>query len=174
MCAILTIQALVFQDGGILALGANIFNMALMGVLAGYLPFYLWGGGRRRRWGCALEIVSRPPIRNARSGLIRSGFAEEWRLDPARPPVTGECHAVCVVRGNAARASGFHAAHALEIAGLSGKCLVASGKCLDGSAACKTVDLPRVHPHPGAFGYCVQNGVFGAGVGRGARGCGGD
>jgi cobalt/nickel transport system permease protein len=50
MCAILTIQALVFQDGGILALGANIVNMALMGVLAGYLPFYLWGGGGRRRW----------------------------------------------------------------------------------------------------------------------------
>ena len=50
MCAILTIQAMVFQDGGILALGANIVNMALMGVLAGYLPFYLWGGGARRRW----------------------------------------------------------------------------------------------------------------------------
>src|ERR1700726_896290 len=29
MIAILTIQSLVFQDGGILALGANIFNMAL-------------------------------------------------------------------------------------------------------------------------------------------------
>jgi cobalt/nickel transport system permease protein len=49
MCAILTIQALVFQDGGILALGANIVNMALLGVLAGYLPFHLWGAGRHRR-----------------------------------------------------------------------------------------------------------------------------
>ena len=46
MSAILAIQALVFQDGGILALGANIVNMAMVGVLAGYLPFYLWGGGR--------------------------------------------------------------------------------------------------------------------------------
>jgi cobalt/nickel transport system permease protein len=36
--AILIVQALVFQDGGVLALGANIVNMALMGVLAGYLP----------------------------------------------------------------------------------------------------------------------------------------
>jgi cobalt/nickel transport system permease protein len=49
MCAILAIQALVFQDGGILALGANVFNMALAGVLAGYLPYHLWGRGRGRR-----------------------------------------------------------------------------------------------------------------------------
>ena len=48
MSAIIAIQALVFQDGGILALGANLFNMAVMGVLAGYLPYRLWGGGRLR------------------------------------------------------------------------------------------------------------------------------
>lgn len=42
MTAILAIQALVFQDGGILALGANVFNMAIVGVLAGYLPYRLW------------------------------------------------------------------------------------------------------------------------------------
>lgn len=41
MTAILLIQALVFQDGGILALGANVFNMAIAGVLAGYLPYRL-------------------------------------------------------------------------------------------------------------------------------------
>lgn len=36
--SILIVQALVFQDGGVLALGANVVNMALMGVLFGYLP----------------------------------------------------------------------------------------------------------------------------------------
>jgi cobalt/nickel transport system permease protein len=41
MTAILAIQALVFQDGGILALGANVFNMAIVGVLAGYAPYRL-------------------------------------------------------------------------------------------------------------------------------------
>jgi cobalt/nickel transport system permease protein len=41
--AILILQALLFQDGGVLALGANIFNMALAGVAAGYLPTRLWG-----------------------------------------------------------------------------------------------------------------------------------
>ena len=49
MSAILAIQALVFQDGGILALGANVINMAIVGVLAGYLPYHLWGRGRARR-----------------------------------------------------------------------------------------------------------------------------
>lgn len=48
MTAILAIQALVFQDGGVLALGANICNMALVGVLAGYMPLAALGFERRR------------------------------------------------------------------------------------------------------------------------------
>lgn len=43
MTAILAIQALVFQDGGIMALGANTINMALAGILAAYVPLRLWG-----------------------------------------------------------------------------------------------------------------------------------
>src|SRR5229473_841787 len=49
MTAIIAMQAFVFQDGGVLALGANVFNMAVAGVLTGYLPSKLWGAGRRRR-----------------------------------------------------------------------------------------------------------------------------
>lgn len=49
LIAILAVQALIFQDGGILSLGANVVNMALAGVLAGYLPFHLWGSGRWRK-----------------------------------------------------------------------------------------------------------------------------
>jgi cobalt/nickel transport system permease protein len=48
MTAILGIQALVFQDGGILALGANVFNMAIAGVLAAWLP-YRWLAARSQR-----------------------------------------------------------------------------------------------------------------------------
>jgi cobalt/nickel transport system permease protein len=44
MTAILITQALVFHDGGILALGANVFNMAIAGVLVGYLPYALLRG----------------------------------------------------------------------------------------------------------------------------------
>ena len=47
MTAILALQALIFQDGGVLALGANTFNMALAGVAAGYLPYRLWLGRSR-------------------------------------------------------------------------------------------------------------------------------
>lgn len=39
MTAILLIQALVFQDGGVLALAANVFNMAVLGVWAAWLPY---------------------------------------------------------------------------------------------------------------------------------------
>jgi cobalt/nickel transport system permease protein len=42
LTAILVLQALIFQDGGVLALGANVFNMALVGVAAAYLPYRLW------------------------------------------------------------------------------------------------------------------------------------
>ena len=46
MTAILATQALVFQDGGLLALGANVLNMAILGVAAGYLPYFLLRGKR--------------------------------------------------------------------------------------------------------------------------------
>jgi cobalt/nickel transport system permease protein len=58
MTAILIIQALIFQDGGVAALGANVFNMALAGVAAGYLPFVLM---RAPRWR-----------------LFASGFLSVW------------------------------------------------------------------------------------------------
>lgn len=49
MTAILAIQALLFQDGGVLALGANVFNMALAGVAAGGWAWQAFGSLRRRR-----------------------------------------------------------------------------------------------------------------------------
>ena len=49
MTAIIATQAFVFQDGGVLALGANVFNMAIAGVLAAYLPIRFWGGNGNRK-----------------------------------------------------------------------------------------------------------------------------
>jgi cobalt/nickel transport system permease protein len=57
MTAILAVQAFVFQDGGILALGANVLNMAIAGVLAGYLPYRLWGAGKHRRAAIVLAAA---------------------------------------------------------------------------------------------------------------------
>jgi cobalt/nickel transport system permease protein len=76
MTAILAIQALVFQDGGVLALGANTTNMALIGVLAGYLPFHYWGSGRWRRFaiflGGVLSVLSSAVL--ALAQLLLSGI----------------------------------------------------------------------------------------------------
>jgi len=38
---VLIVQALIFNDGGVTALGANIFNMSLIGVFSSYLIYYL-------------------------------------------------------------------------------------------------------------------------------------
>ncbi len=39
MSIVFMVQALIFQDGGIIALGANIFNMGLIGTFGGYYLF---------------------------------------------------------------------------------------------------------------------------------------
>ncbi|MBN2256386.1 MAG: energy-coupling factor ABC transporter permease [Anaerolineaceae bacterium] len=77
MTCVVSIQALIFQDGGLLALGANLFNMAIIGVSVSYLVYSsiknisrgkTWGifvGGFLAAWfsvmiaslGCALELA---------------------------------------------------------------------------------------------------------------------
>ena len=39
MTAVIAIQALLFQDGGLLIMGANIFNMGIVGTLGGYVVY---------------------------------------------------------------------------------------------------------------------------------------
>jgi cobalt/nickel transport system permease protein len=39
MACVVAVQALVFQDGGLLSLGANIFNMGVVGTLGGYAVY---------------------------------------------------------------------------------------------------------------------------------------
>jgi len=41
MTTILIVQCFIFQDGGVTALGANIFNMGVVGAVVGYF-IYLW------------------------------------------------------------------------------------------------------------------------------------
>lgn len=56
MTTVVGVQALIFQDGGLLALGANIFNMGVVGVMIAYLVyqiFYKLFG--RRTWGLFLS-----------------------------------------------------------------------------------------------------------------------
>jgi cobalt/nickel transport system permease protein len=55
---VLTVQALLFADGGITALGTNIVNMALVGVFVGY----------------AVAVALRPLARRSRTGLLVTAF----------------------------------------------------------------------------------------------------
>ncbi len=72
MTAILGIQAFVFQDGGVLALGANILNMGFAGVLAGYLPYHFWGRRRLAFFaGGALSVMASALL--ALAELLASG-----------------------------------------------------------------------------------------------------
>lgn len=62
IACVLGVQALIFQDGGYLALGANIFNMAIVGVWSGWLIY----AGLKRLLGEQGWVV------------IARGFAAAW------------------------------------------------------------------------------------------------
>jgi cobalt/nickel transport system permease protein len=53
MACVIGVQALIFQDGGLLVMGANIFNMGIVGTLGGYAVFSVLcrvlGGEERAR-----------------------------------------------------------------------------------------------------------------------------
>ncbi len=76
MTVIIAIQAFVFQDGGVLALGANIFNMAVAGVLAGYWPIRMASARWRRQaifGGAFLSVLVSGSL--ALGELVISGVA---------------------------------------------------------------------------------------------------
>ncbi len=61
MSTVFVIQAILFADGGITALGANIFNMGLIGIWVGWLlyqPLQQLLGGSRRRLPLAAGIAA--------------------------------------------------------------------------------------------------------------------
>lgn len=50
MTAVIAVQALLFQDGGLLVMGANIL---VMGVVPGFVAYYVYRLGAGRAWGGA-------------------------------------------------------------------------------------------------------------------------
>jgi cobalt/nickel transport system permease protein len=62
MTIVVSAQALIFQDGGVVALGANLFNMAVIGVFVSYTVYR------------AVQRFSR----GARWGLFVGGFLAAW------------------------------------------------------------------------------------------------
>src|SRR5881628_3336405 len=55
MTTVIIAQALFLQDGGLAALGANIFNIAALPVVTGYGIFQITGGGRSQGKGLAVR-----------------------------------------------------------------------------------------------------------------------
>jgi cobalt/nickel transport system permease protein len=62
MTSVVSIQALVFQDGGLIALGANLFNMAVVGVFVSY----------------AVITLFKKMIKNDRTRLFVGGTVSAW------------------------------------------------------------------------------------------------
>jgi cobalt/nickel transport system permease protein len=62
MTSVISIQALIFQDGGLLVLGANIFNMGILAVAVAY----------------AVYRTVRALAANRRWGLLAGGFLSAW------------------------------------------------------------------------------------------------
>lgn len=59
MTSVITVQALLFQDGGLLAMGYNIFNMGIVTVFVGYVAYsqinrHLGNTGRSQMIGAAV------------------------------------------------------------------------------------------------------------------------
>ena len=54
MTAVIAVQALLFQDGGLLAMGANIL---VMGVVPGFLGYAVYRLGAGRPWGTRLVLA---------------------------------------------------------------------------------------------------------------------
>ncbi len=83
LTTVVGVQALIFQDGGLLALGANIFNMGVVGVAVSYFVYQtvqrLAGG---RRWGIFVRWFS------GRLGIdfYRSAGGRLWSLRSPAPP----------------------------------------------------------------------------------------
>ena len=62
MTTVVSVQALIFQDGGLVALGANLFNMAIVGVAVSYFVY----------------TSLRRLLRGEPWGLLVSGFVAAW------------------------------------------------------------------------------------------------
>ncbi len=62
LTSVVSIQALVFQDGGLLALGANMFNMAVVGVAVSYFVY----------------TSLRKLLGDKSWGILVSGFVAAW------------------------------------------------------------------------------------------------
>jgi len=93
MACVIAVQALVFQDGGLLVLGANIFNMGVVGTLGGYAVYRalctLLGGERRARIPAAAVAAWLSVMGGAAAMSLQLVISGVWPAELAFPAMLG-------------------------------------------------------------------------------------
>lgn len=97
MAVVVTVQALVFQDGGLVVLGANIFNMGVIGTLGGYAVYRflarLMGGEQRAMLPAAAVAAWVSVVAGAAAMTIELAISGTTPLAVALPAMLGT-HAI--------------------------------------------------------------------------------
>jgi len=93
MTAVVAVQALLFQDGGLVVMGANIFNMGVVGTIGGYALYraltVVLGGERRARLPAAAVAAWTSVVAGAGLTAIELGLSGTTPLAVALPAMLG-------------------------------------------------------------------------------------
>lgn len=93
MASVVAVQALVFQDGGLVVMGANIFNMGIIGTMGGYAVYRilagLLGGERRGRLPAAAIAGWLAVVGSAVAMSLELAVSGTTALEIALPAMVG-------------------------------------------------------------------------------------
>ena len=93
MTAVVAVQALLFQDGGLVIMGANIFNMGIVGTLGGYAVYRaiarLLGGEERGRLPAAAIAAWMSVVAGSVAMALQLGASDVVPLELALPAMVG-------------------------------------------------------------------------------------
>jgi cobalt/nickel transport system permease protein len=93
MASIVAVQAILFQDGGLVVMGANIFNMGVIGTLGGYWLYRalgsVLGGESQRRLPAAGIAAWASVVAGAVSMALQLGVSGHTDLAVALPAMVG-------------------------------------------------------------------------------------
>lgn len=93
MACVVAVQALVFQDGGLLVMGANIMNMGIVGTFGGYLVFRavarVLGGEERSRIPAAAIAAWVAVVGGAVAMTLQLAASGTTALEIALPVMVG-------------------------------------------------------------------------------------
>ena len=93
MACVIAVQALVFQDGGLVVMGANIFNMGVVGTLGGYYVYRslarLMGGEDKARIPAAGIAAWASVVAGSLCMALELGLSGTTPLSVAIPAMVG-------------------------------------------------------------------------------------